>query len=122
MKLADDGTSLTVDTSESAFLGKTVTVTVALTEYDSQRVRSAKHLEVEIAFVDESSQTTGDSGADNETNETSNDAVDQDTSTKPILFDMSKFSATRITCSEKDADWILKLPPLLDLSEEEDDV
>ena len=113
MKIADDGTSLIVDTSESAFLGKTVTVTVALTEYDSQRVRSAKHLEVEIVFVDESSQTTGETGTD---------AVNKDTSTKPLLFDMSKFSATRITCSEKDADWVLKLPPLLDLSEEEDDV
>ena len=119
MKIADDGTSLTVDTSESAFLGKTVTVTVALTEYDSQRVRSAEHLEVEIAFVDESSQTTGDSEAGSETG---TDAVDQDTSTKPLLFDMSKFSTRRITCSEKDADWVLKLPPLLDLSEEEDDV
>lgn len=35
---------------------------------------------------------------------------------------MTDFSVPRITCSEEDADWVLKLPPLLDLTEEEDDV
>ena len=46
LKLSEDGKGLTVDTSDSAFLGQTVTVTVTLSESDSRRVKKAEHLEV----------------------------------------------------------------------------
>ena len=58
LKLNEDVKGLTVDTSDSAFLGQTVTVTVTISEFDSRRVRKAEHLEVEIGFVDESNQTS----------------------------------------------------------------
>ena len=57
IQLAVDGKGLTIDTSDSAYLGQTVTVTVTLSENDSQRVRSAEQLTVEITFVDESTRS-----------------------------------------------------------------
>ena len=111
VKLAEDGKSLTVDTIDIAFLGQKVTIIVDLSEFDMQRVGRAEQLEVEITFVDESSSQA-----------TINDASAEDYSTKPLLFDMSDYTIPRITCSDEDTDWVLKLPPLLDLSGEEDDV
>ena len=111
VKLAEDGKSLTVDTMDIAFLGQKVAVIVDLSEFDMQRVGRAEQLEVEITFVDESSSQA-----------TINDASAEDYSTKPLLFDMSDYTIPRITCSDEDTDWVLKLPPLLDLSGEEDDV
>ena len=57
IQLAVDGKSLTIDTSDSAYLGQTVTVTVTLSGNDTQRVRSAEQLTVEITFVDESTRS-----------------------------------------------------------------
>ena len=105
VKLAEDGKSLTVDTINIAFLDQKVTVIVDLSDFDMQRVERAEQLEVEITFVNESSSQA-----------TINDA------SKPILFDMSDYTVPRITCSDEDTDLVLKLPPLLDLSGEEDDV
>lgn len=116
MKIAEDRKSLTIDTFDNAFLGQTVSVIASLSEFDSQRVGKAGHLEVEITFIDEASSQAASGTSDGE------DTPDKNSSIKPLLFDMQDVIIPHVTCSEQDADWILKLPKLLDLSEEEDDV